>query len=33
MYHLLTANVRNRTKINIPNINFVTENSQESVAL
>ena len=33
LYHLLTVNVRTRTDINIPHINFVTENSQDSVAL
>ncbi len=33
VYHYLTLNVRIRTEINIPHINFVTENSQDSVAL
>jgi len=33
MYHLLTVNVRTRTKINIPPIHFVTENSHEIQAL
>ncbi len=32
MYRLLTVNVRTRTKINIPQINFIKENSQDSVA-
>jgi hypothetical protein len=31
-YHFLTVNVRIRTEINIPPINFVTENSSDSVA-
>jgi len=33
MYHFLTVSVRIRTEDNIPHINFVTENSQDSVAL
>jgi len=33
VYHYLTLNVRARKKINIPHINFVTENSQNSIAL
>ncbi len=33
MYHFLTANALIRTKINIPNINFAKENSQDFVAL
>jgi len=33
MYHLVTDNVLTRTEINIPHINFVTENSQDSIAL
>jgi len=33
VYHFLPANVRKRTKINIPPINFMKENYQYSVAL
>jgi hypothetical protein len=33
MYHYLTLNVRILTENNIPNINFVKENRQDSVAL
>jgi hypothetical protein len=33
MYHLLTVNVRTRTEINIPHINFVSDNSQDSLVL
>jgi len=33
LYHFLTDNVSERTKINILHINFVTEESQDSVAL
>jgi len=31
MYHLLTVNVRSRTEINIPPINFVKEKSLDFV--
>ena len=33
MYHLLTVNVRPRTEINIPNINFVEEIIQKHFLL
>lgn len=33
MHHLITVNVRTRTKINIPHINFVKENNQDSASV